>query len=144
MGKFIINAVKQRIACIDKEMYVMRPSHYSLIETDELVKMAASDAGVQETQIAAAYLAIVKQIEQMVLNGHAVRLGKIGIIRLTLHGKAVEKKEDVSVGNINSVTLNLRPSSYLKDCIANLSFATVVTEAANADTTGDNDDEDGQ
>lgn len=144
MGKVKLIAQKQRVACIDKEMYVLRPERYSLIDSDELIEMAAHDAGIQETQIAAAYLATVKQIEQLVLNGHSVRLGKIGILSLGVKAKAVEKKDDISVGNVKTVRLMLKPSTYLRQKIEDLSFSTVMPADGSKQAAGDDDDEDGQ
>ena len=143
MAKIRLSAQKQRVACIDKQMYLLRPERYSLIDTDELIEMAAGDAGMQEAQIASAYLATVKQIEQLVLNGHSVRLGKIGVISLGIKAKAVEKKEDISAGNVKSVRLKLKPSSYLKQRIEDINFTTMVLDDSSK-AGGNDDDEDGQ
>lgn len=114
MGQIVIKTNYQRIAMKNKNGYVSRAVRFSKIDTDELVKHASDDSGVSEAMVSASFYAIVKQIEQLLLNGHSIQLGRIGTLRFSVKCKSVDNAEDVSTDNVKSRRILLTPSSHLK------------------------------
>ena len=62
---------------------------------------------------------VVKQVKEMVLNGHKVELGDLGVIGLTCQGTGSERQEDVTVKkNIKGLKFTFRPSALLKSKVS--------------------------
>ena len=59
---------------------------------------------------------VVKQLMEMVLNGHKVELGELGLIGLACHGTGSATEEEVTVkNNVKGLNFTFRPSVELKE-----------------------------
>jgi predicted histone-like DNA-binding protein len=100
-------------------MYVAHLVSYSLISLEQLIQMAASDSGMSESNVAAALYALATQVEELVLTGHSVDLGVLGILRASFSCKAKERIEDLDYTCITRRRFIFTPSDRLKTALYN-------------------------
>ena len=65
----------------------------------------------------------------MVLNGHKVELGDLGVIGLTCQGTGSERQKDVTVKkNVKGLKFTFRPSALLKEKMSRVEMTLVKPE----------------
>ena len=125
----ILNAVrKQKVGFNKKVAYVTRAVRYNTIPYDDLVEMTASDSGISDAVVRSSLSAIFKQIKQMLLNGHTLKIGNLFYLRLGGSWKAVDDAEDISTDLCRRLAIKLIPTSALKTDLKNVEFETVIVE----------------
>ena len=72
MGKVFIKVQQQYFKPEDKQMYFTKSITYTKIGYNELVEHIAKDSGMSEAAVEGAVRSILKQVEEMVLNGHTI------------------------------------------------------------------------
>jgi predicted histone-like DNA-binding protein len=82
------------------------------------------------TDIMAVLESFIDMLPMWLKEGHTIRLGNFGILRLTFKSKGKEKEDDVSGNDINHVRTVLRGSSEFKNEFSDLSFEKVATATA--------------
>ena len=114
-------AVNDQRSTAIKKGYSLRPRRLHTIESRELAEFAEQDSQIDRARVEYIMASVVKQIKEMVLNGHKVELGDLGVIGLTCQGTGSERQEDVSVKkNVKGLKVTFRPSSYLKEKMAHV------------------------
>ena len=120
-------AVNDQRSTAIKKGYSLRPHRLHTIESRELAEYAEQDSQIDRARVEYIMASVVKQIKEMVLNGHKVELGDLGVIGLTCQGTGSERQEDVSVKkNVKGLKVTFRPSLYLKEKMTRVSM-TLVT-----------------
>ncbi len=120
-------AVNDQRSTAIKKGYSLRPRRLHTIESRELAEYAEQDSQIDRARVEYIMASVVKQIKEMVLNGHKVELGDLGVIGLTCQGTGSERQEDVSVKkNVKGLKVTFRPSLYLKEKMTRVSM-TLVT-----------------
>ena len=120
-------AVNDQRSTAIKKGYSLRPRRLHTIESRELAEFAEQDSQIDRARVEYIMASVVKQIKEMVLNGHKVELGDLGVIGLTCQGTGSERQEDVSVKkNVKGLKVTFRPSLYLKEKMTRVSM-TLVT-----------------
>ena len=79
MGKVYIKAKQQFFKPGEAQMYFTKSITYSKIGFDVLVKHVSADSGMSEAACEGAIRSIMKQVEEMVLNGHTIYIKQLGI-----------------------------------------------------------------
>lgn len=120
-------AVNDQRSTAIKKGYSLRPRRLHIIESRELAEYAEQDSQIDRARVEYIMASVVKQIKEMVLNGHKVELGDLGVIGLTCQGTGSERQEDVAVKkNVKGLKVTFRPSLYLKEKMTRVSM-TLVT-----------------
>ena len=120
-------AVNDQRSTAIKKGYSLRPRRLHTIESRELAEYAEQDSQIDRARVEYIMASVVKQIKEMVLNGHKVELGDLGVIGLTCQGIGSERQEDVAVKkNVKGLKVTFRPSLYLKEKMTRVSM-TLVT-----------------
>ena len=127
MGIIKLQTRLQRVACIDKNMYVTKALHYSKISSEQLISYASENSGIAKAQMAAAFYAINQQIEQFILNGHSLELGNLGTFYLSTRCKAVDTKEAAGAEAVEGLYLRFRQSKRIRTLLETNIDLTVVT-----------------
>jgi predicted histone-like DNA-binding protein len=122
MGQIQVKTRFQKLAAQEKNAYVSRAVRFSKIPTAELIEHAASDSGLSDSMVAGAFYAIVKQVKELMLNGHSIELGTLGTLRFSMSCKAAKTAEDVSAANVKTRRILIAPSKTLKQALANVTF----------------------
>lgn len=100
MGKIRLKTSLQKLIAQDKNAYVSRMVTFSRIPTDEVIQHASRASGIPEPIMGAAFTAIAIQVEELVLNGHAVSLGSLGTVRMGVSCKSAKTPEEVTSNNV--------------------------------------------
>lgn len=138
MGKIRLKTSLQKLVAQDKNAYVSRMVTFSRIPTDEVIQHASRASGIPEPLMGAAFTAIAIQVEELVLNGHAVSLGSLGTVRMGVSCKSAKTPEEVTSNNVRRRKLILSPSVSLK---GKMNQVNIVTENPYL-TSGENEDDD--
>ena len=116
-------AVNDQRSTAIKKGYSLRPYRLPTIDSRRLAEYAEKDSQIDRARVEYIMSSVVKQIKEMVLNGHKVELGDLGVIGLTCQGTGSERQEDVSVKkNVKGLKVTFRPSLYLKEKMALVSM----------------------
>ena len=62
------------------------------------------------------------ELPDYLIDGHPVRLGDFGILKLSFSATGQDQKEKVTASDINNVRVLFRPSTRLKQELSNVSF----------------------
>ena len=125
----IVNRVRKQMNGLTKKLaYVTRNVKYNTMEWDDVLDHASADSGISRAQLAGAMDAFLKQVKQMLLNGHTLEMGDLFFLRLGSSAKSVENKEDVSADLIKRMRILVLPSTELKQQIQRIKYETVIVE----------------
>jgi hypothetical protein len=138
MGKIRLKTSLQKLVAQDKNAYVSRLVTFSRIPTDEVIQHASRASGIPEPLMGASFAAIAIQVEELVLNGHAVSLGSLGTVRMGVSCKSAKTPEEVTSNNVRRRKLILSPSVSLK---GKMNQVNIVTENPYL-TSDENEDDD--
>jgi|GEM_PF-1166389 len=103
-----------RVGNTENVGYATRKVTYSKIDWYELVQHVSQDTGVFEGIVEAAMHSLTKQIREMVLNGHSVKVQHLGSFRFSISAKMQEKMEDCTARKVRCRRLIFTPDPYLK------------------------------
>ena len=99
---------------------------YSKIGFDVLVKHVAADSGMSEAACEGAIRSIMKQVEEMVLNGHTIHIKQLGTLKISFSAKAPLTSDEAGAKQIHTRRLLYYPSSIIKDEIENTTLDCVT------------------
>ena len=126
-------SVVKRANPINKEatpLYYAQPVWGSEISIRTISNQISKYSTLTPTDIMAVLESFIDMLPMWLKEGHTIRLGNFGILRLTFKSKGKEKEDDVSGNDINHVRTVLRGSSEFKNEFSDLSFEKVATATA--------------
>ena len=99
-----------------------RVQHYSVIRADELARMAAEDSRIEQYEVQYVISAVVKQIEELVFQGHSIIVPELGTFSLAADTRTVETWDEVRTDRlIRQFKLNFRADKSLTSALKNAS-----------------------
>lgn len=99
-----------------KKGYTLRPLRLSTIDEHELARHVEADSGIDHARVEYIMASVVKQLREMVLNGHKVELSELGVIGLTCRARGSDTEQQVSVhNNVKTLQFTFRPSATLRE-----------------------------
>ncbi len=126
-------SVVKRANPINKEaepLYYAQPVWSSEISIRTISNQISKYSTLTPTDIMAVLESFIDMLPMWLKEGHTIRLGSFGILRLTFKSEGKENEEDVSGNDINHVRVVLRGSSEFKNEFSDLSFEKVATTTA--------------
>ena len=126
MGKVFIKTQQQYFKPEDKQMYFTKSITYTKIGFDQLVKHVAADSGMSEGACEGAVRSIIKQKEEMVLNGHTIYVKQLGKFKVSISDKAPLDKEEAGAKQIYRRRILYFPSEEIKNEIENTELECVT------------------
>jgi len=128
-GNIEFYAVNDQRSTAIKKGYSLRPRRLPTIGARELAMHVEMDSKIDHARVEYIMASVVKQIREMVLNGHKVELGELGVIGLTCQGTGSERQEDVTVKkNVKGLKFTFRPSLFLKKKMTQVEMTLVEPE----------------
>ena len=115
MGKVFIKVQQQYFKPEDKQMYFTKSITYTKIGFDTLVKHVSADSGMSEAACEGAIRSIMKQVEEMVLNGHTIYIKQLGTLKMGISAKAPLDREEAGAKQIHRRRLLYYPSTIIKE-----------------------------
>ena len=145
MSTIVIKKNLQRVGYAKADKYITSPVRYSTISTEDLLKYASQNSGIPKAQMMAAFYAINQQVEQFILNGHALQLGTLGYFFLSVKTKATDVEEEAGVDAVKKLALKFRQSKQMAVMISqNVQFDCLnMKPQTEEDETGDDEVTDG-
>ena len=129
MGKVLFYAVNDQRATAPKKGYSLRPLRSTTIDARELAQHVEQDSHIDATRVQYVMAAVVKQMRQMVLNGHKVELGELGTVGLTCQGTGSASEKEVTVkNNVKGLKFTFRPSVEMKEQLQGVKCELVVLD----------------
>ena len=95
------------------------------IDIRTLADEIAQGTSLSRPDVLAALEALVLAIPKHIAEGHIVRLGELGSLRLSLQAEGSDAPVEVSTKNIKGAKYIFRPGSELKESLNTLSFVKV-------------------
>ncbi len=126
MGKVFIKTQQQYFKPEDKQMYFTKSITYTKIGFDQLVKHVAADSGMSEGACEGAVRSIIKQMEEMVLNGHTIYVKQLGTFKVSISAKAPLDREEAGAKQIYRRRILYFPSEEIKNEIENTELECVT------------------
>ena len=115
--------ISERTCGLDKKQrFYTSPNRASVIDDEQLIKMASDDSGIRIEQIAAVYRSLFVQVRELVCNGHSVQLGDLGTLRFTLHAKIYEEKGDAGGMAVQKKRVIFLASKIMRQKLAEVNF----------------------
>lgn len=96
------------------EGFCASPMRYSTIDVKELAEHIAADSRVERSKVSVITDSLIKQVQEMVLNGHSIRIPHLGILKPGLKSKVYDKMKAVT-GAEMSAKLMFIPSTEIKN-----------------------------
>ena len=119
MGKVHIKVQKQYFRPEDKDMWFTKSITYTKIGFDTLVKHVSADSGMSEAACEGAIRSIMKQVEEMVLNGHTICIKEFGTLKVSFNAKAPLDREEAGAKQVYRRRLLYFPSERIKEEVEN-------------------------
>lgn len=114
MAKIQLRASKQNIVVTGREGYVTRVQNYSRVKTEEFATHVAQDVHMPYGTVMASIGAIVRQIEEMLLNGHAISVAGVGNFRMSWNNKSTASLEAIKANSPYQRRILYSPAKGLK------------------------------
>lgn len=95
------------------EGFVARPVRYSTIDVNDLADHISADSRVERSKVAVITDSLIKQIREMVLNGHAIEVPHLGIFKPKIKSKMFATEEDMNADSFLA-KVTFRPCAELK------------------------------
>lgn len=110
MARIRLTARRQNINVTGRAGYVTRVQNYSRVATDEFAAHVAQDVHMPQGTVMACIGAIVRQIEEMLLNGHSISIEGVGKFRMSWNNKTTASLEQIVANNPHKRRILYRPS----------------------------------
>jgi len=93
------------------------------VSIEELAEVIAKRCTVKLADVLGVVSAFETEMKKALLNSEIVELDRIGRFRVTVSGKGAETEEDFSTEQIKNVNVRYSPAKYIKEVLANATFA---------------------
>ena len=111
--------------------WYMIPHLNNALSVDDLAYHINLDSNVERTKVAEISRAIVKQIDELLCNGHAIRIPHLGLLKLGVKSKGAETVTEFHAGkDIKNLHLILKPDKEIKAELKSLKFEKFYYEDA--------------
>ena len=95
-------------------MWYLEAVYYSQISKDDTIECAARNSQIPRAYMEQIYDALVTEIKNFVMNGHSIKLDKLGTFSSVIQYRpGVASPDDVSANGITKVAFRFRPSASL-------------------------------
>ena len=135
-------SVVKRANPIDKSsepLYYAQPVWSNEISLRTIAQQISKYSTLTLADVSAVLASFIEMLPMWLKEGHSIRLGDFGILRLTFKSDGKEKEEDVTGNSIKNVRVVLRGSSEFKNEFNDLHFEKVIVpdKKFKADKTGE-------
>lgn len=107
--------------------WYMRVHYEPKIDMQELVRHIELDSKVENSIVEAVVLGIVKQMEELLYNGHPIRIPHFGLLKLGVNSEGVETVKEYNAGrHIKNLHITFRPDAEIKVALREIKFVKYV------------------
>jgi predicted histone-like DNA-binding protein len=98
-----------------------------LVREKKLAELLADETTLNPKEAEMTLFQLLKVIIRLLLDGHTVQLGELGVFRLTVRGEGSETEAEVNANKIKSVHINFVASDSLREQINKATFKDTAT-----------------
>lgn len=102
--------------------FVLRPVRYSTIDHETFLNYCATNSTVPRAALRASLEAFISGIEDLLLNGHSIKLEGLGTFSLSATTRARSDVNQAGMNQLCKLHIRFRPATRLKRMIKQLSF----------------------
>lgn len=129
MGQIKYNVVGAKNPQTGSLIYIAQVARAPRITLADLIDSIAQNSQLPRAVLPTALNAILKSINNFVLNGHSVSIPRLGTFSVTMHSHGAETEEafDIST-NYRGLTVRFLPSTELKEQLQYNTSLTNITQ----------------
>lgn len=107
--------------------WYFRTAPFNTLTVDDLANHIALDSKVERAKVSEISRAVLKQIEELLCNGHGIRIPHLGLLRLGVSSKGSDTVSGFNAArHITDLHIVLIPCREVKDEIRKVKFFKVV------------------
>ena len=120
MGTLKFKPIQRKNPATREKQWFIEAVYYSQIGKDETIECASRNSQIPRAYMEQIYDSLVTEIKNFVMNGHSIKLDRLGTFSAVLHYRpGAAKKEDVSPSGITKVAFRFRPAASIMKFINN-------------------------
>lgn len=120
MGTLKFKPIQRKNPATREKQWFIEAVYYSQIGKDETIECAARNSQIPRAYMEQIYDSLVTEIKNFVMNGHNIKLDRLGTFSAVLQYRpGAAKKEDVSPSGIAKVAFRFRPAASIMKFINN-------------------------
>lgn len=120
MGTLKFKPIQRKNPATREKQWFLEAVYYSQIGKDETIECAARNSQIPRAYMEQIYDSLVTEIKNFVMNGHSIKLDRLGTFSAVLqYGPGAEKKENCSPSDITKVAFRFRPAAPIMKFINN-------------------------
>lgn len=109
--------------------WYMRAFYNKALDVDELAEHISKDSGVERTLVASITQAVVKQVGELLCNGHPIRVPHLGMLKLGVSSAGAATLEEFNARtHIKNLHIVLVPDAEIKQAIRKMKFEKFIPE----------------
>ena len=103
--------------------WFMRAKPYGALSVEDLSNHIAMDSKVERTLVGEITKAVVKQMKELLMNGHPIRVPHLGLLKVQVSTEGAETKEEFNAGkHVKNAHLILVPTVEIKEEMRKMKF----------------------
>lgn len=102
--------------------YVLKPVRYSTIDKETLINYCSMNSNIPHAYVAATVDAIVRSVENFLLNGHNINFCGLGTLSLTIDADAQTDINQAGLSQLKGIHIRFNPSQRLKNLLEDVTF----------------------
>lgn len=120
MGTLKFKPIQRKNPATREKQWFLEAIYYSQIGKDETIECAARNSQIPRAYMEQIYDSLVTEIKNFVMNGHSIKLDRLGTFSATIQYRpGAAKKEDVTTSAISKVAFRFRPAASIMKFINN-------------------------
>lgn len=125
--------------------WFMRAKPYGALDMEDLSNHIAMDSKVERTMVSQITKAVVKQMKELLMNGHPIRIPHLGLLKVQVSTEGAETKEEFNAGkHVKNAHLILVPTTEIKEEMRKMKFEKDYDPTKPYDVVTDDDDDGGE
>lgn len=109
--------------------WFFRPFYEVPLNVDDLAEHIAKDSKLERSKVSTITSAIMKQMGELLCNGHPIRVPHLGLMKLGATSKGVETLKEYNAGTeITDLYVLLTPNKEIKNAIRGIKFMKYIKE----------------
>ena len=121
--------------------WFMRAKPYGVLSMEDLSNHISMDSKVERTMVSQIAKAVVKQMRELLMNGHPIRIPHLGLLKVQVSTEGTEVREAFNAGkHVKNAHLILVPTTEIKEEMRKMKFEKDYDPTKPYDVVTDNDD----
>lgn len=127
MSKIRVTPYLNKSKFLNEAKWYMRMYYEQKIDMKELIRHIELDSKVDSSIVEAVVSAIIRQMGELLCNGHPIRIPHFGLVKLGVNSEGVQSVKDYNAGrHVKNVHLTFKPDAEIKAALREIKFEKYV------------------